>query len=279
MSAKLTYQHVQQYFQDHNCTLLSTEYITGHKPLRYTCECGDEGLTSFFKFRSGNRCKHCRVKRRQATNLDVHGHINAGATLESQAKSRATKTAKYGDPFYSDKEKRLKTRFKNQGKQSSKSYSKQSQQLFWSVYKALPEEWQSKTYFGELNKEYNILCPKDKRIYSYDFVVSSIKRCVEFNGHKFHPRPELDDNEMGWFPFNPSLTAKDKRTYDTQKINTLMEARNIQTLVVWDYEYEGDEQGTIQAILNFLTGPNGTVSAPLRKILPTDVLSKTIMLK
>jgi hypothetical protein len=71
--------------------------------------------------------------------------------------------------------------------------SKESQNLFWEIYKKLNEEQKEKTYFASLNHEF-CMC-MDKKYYKYDFVNTKLNKIIEYNGFNFHPanRP---DNEI-----------------------------------------------------------------------------------
>ena len=56
---KLTYEYVDKYFEDHNCKLLSTEYIDAHTELNYICSCGNISKINFNNFQQGKRCRKC----------------------------------------------------------------------------------------------------------------------------------------------------------------------------------------------------------------------------
>lgn len=60
---KLSYDYVKQYFADHGCELLETEYVNARKKLRYRCSCGNVSSIVFYSFKVGNRCKKCGDKR------------------------------------------------------------------------------------------------------------------------------------------------------------------------------------------------------------------------
>ncbi len=60
MSKKLTFEFVQQYFEDHNCELYEKEYINNHTLMRYRCDCGNkECKIRFNDFKKGIRCMEC----------------------------------------------------------------------------------------------------------------------------------------------------------------------------------------------------------------------------
>lgn len=62
MTVKLTYENVKKYFKDHNCELLETENVNNNTNMKYRCECSNEALIRFSKFKSGQRCKKCSGK-------------------------------------------------------------------------------------------------------------------------------------------------------------------------------------------------------------------------
>jgi hypothetical protein len=70
-------------------------------------------------------------------------------------------------------------------------YSKISQILFWRIYDKLPEQLKDKTYFGELNKEFAYYNWDIGEGYFYDFVISSIKICIEYDGEWFHSKSDV----------------------------------------------------------------------------------------
>ena len=74
-------------------------------------------------------------------------------------------------------------------KSNSGIYSKMSQNIFWKIYDRLPQNLKNKTYFGELNREF-VITSAGKN-YFYDFVISNIKYCIEFNGDYWHANPEM----------------------------------------------------------------------------------------
>jgi hypothetical protein len=58
---KYTYEDVKKYFEQHGCTLLSTQYNGPLEKLSYVCVCGTQSTTTWSKFKSGHRCKSCRA--------------------------------------------------------------------------------------------------------------------------------------------------------------------------------------------------------------------------
>ncbi len=61
---KLTFDYVKQYFEDHDCELLETEYINAHTKMKYRCKCGNSKCkTTFANFKQGRRCMECGSKK------------------------------------------------------------------------------------------------------------------------------------------------------------------------------------------------------------------------
>lgn len=58
-----TYEEVKTLFEEASCVLLSTEYHRAKDKLRYICSCGNESEIVFDKFRVGQRCSKCKVKK------------------------------------------------------------------------------------------------------------------------------------------------------------------------------------------------------------------------
>jgi len=71
------YDYVQEYFEQHDCFLLETEYINCKSRMRYIAPCGHEHTTTFDYFKDPRRTKNCpncqKVKRREVpTERDGH---------------------------------------------------------------------------------------------------------------------------------------------------------------------------------------------------------------
>jgi hypothetical protein len=62
-SQSLGYEHVRKIFEEHNCTLLSTEYTNNRTLLDYICVCGNTSKIRFDEFNRGARCKSCGYER------------------------------------------------------------------------------------------------------------------------------------------------------------------------------------------------------------------------
>lgn len=72
MPPRLTYEAVKQIFEEAKCTLVSKEYKSNKKILEYKCSCGhpDTQQITLLSLQIGIRCKHCRLDRMKATNME-----------------------------------------------------------------------------------------------------------------------------------------------------------------------------------------------------------------
>jgi hypothetical protein len=55
-------EDVNQYFLDNKCKLLD-KYTDANTPMKYICECGEENIIRFCKFKMGQRCRKCGIKK------------------------------------------------------------------------------------------------------------------------------------------------------------------------------------------------------------------------
>ena len=141
-------------------------------------------------------------------------------------------------------EKYIKT---GDSKYLNNNYSKSSQKLFWSIYEKLPDNIRNKCYFKELNHEY-VLLLDNGLCYLYDFVISNINICVEFNGDIWHANPEKYKPEDIIF----EKKAKDIWINDEKKIQTLKEKRDIDTIVIWESKWSKTKIETEKILMNLI---------------------------
>jgi hypothetical protein len=136
----------------------------------------------------------------------------------------------------------------------SRCASKQSQGLFCSIQQALPKSVQKKSHFATQGGEF-IIRYKDK-YYKYDFVNSTLKKAIEFNGKNFHPTEDMPNGLTGWCAFHPEKTAKEARDYERLKYEGLQK-RGFGIFTVWDYQYRKNPEAVLKQCLNFLmTNPS-----------------------
>jgi len=302
-----SYEEVSQYFQDHQCTLLTTEYLGCNAPLHFRCPCGTEVETCFrqFKFSEGRtRCRECSLRRKSEEDKDRNGGLHHFQTEEFKARRKKTSQERYGvdnpmqhRPFLdaraqtniarygvpgvsqvpairqrqhdgfvrkhgvshfmhdpASRQKFRETMIARYGVPSLAFVSRRSsiaaQKFFEQVYAAIPEALREKCYFSPHSHEFNVW--SDGRYFKYDFVQSAARKCIEYNGSRFHPRDDQDDDETGWCLFRPTLTVGEARAYEHQKLGALLN-RGFQVLVIWDYEVKQDPSLSVRRCLDFLT--------------------------
>jgi len=156
---------------------------------------------------------------------------------ESAAKFRRTLVERYGAPSLAF---------------VSRRSSHEAQNFFGLLFDRLPKEHHEKCYFSPHTREFNVW--KDGAYYKYDFVHSRLKKAIEYNGSRFHPRPEQDADEVGWCLFRPNRTVREAREYEEHKLGALR-ARGFDVMVVWDHEVKHDRDSVIAQCLAFLLTP------------------------
>lgn len=125
------------------------------------------------------------------------------------------------------------------------SVSNNSQELCNSIFEKLHEDDKQSCHYDELNKEYGKYDHETKRYYLYDFVLSSKKVVVEYNGDFYHANPsKYSESDVVY----AGKTAKSIWEYDKRKLD-LIESMGFTTIVIWESEYLADKQGTIDRIL------------------------------
>lgn len=145
-------------------------------------------------------------KKSRKSCLDRFGVEHASSNEDIKQKIKQTNLKKYGVEYVAQYpafiKKGIDTKFRNDT--LMKFFSKSSQQLFWKLYNNLPKELQEKCYFAELNKEFS---KYKNRPYMFDFVISSINYCLEYNGNYYHANPKLYESD--WVNQKLSMTAQE----------------------------------------------------------------------
>ena len=121
-------------------------------------------------------------------------------------------------------------------------HSKISQILFWGIYNCMPQILKDHCHFNDLNGEYFLVDVKNKQHYLYDFVISNIKFCIEFNGDNFHANPLIYKETDTPNPFNKDQISSQIWFNDEKKIRRLKEERDYDTFIVWESEYRKNEK-------------------------------------
>lgn len=128
-------------------------------------------------------------------------------------------------------------------------YSIVSQELFWNLYNGCSSDIQKHIYFAENNKEFGCWDNLTNRYYSYDFVITQIKLCIEFHGDIFHANPKIFDELSKPNPFNKNLTSKEIWIFDENKKN-IIEKLGYDVIIVWESNYIKDSLYETKRCLN-----------------------------
>lgn len=195
--------------------------------------------------------------KREQTNLKRYGVKEVFLNSKIQQKIKKTIKKKYGCDYpHQSPEIRAKfkqTLLRKYGVPSlaylSNCASKESQKLFDAIYEKMDKKYKNKTYYASLNKEFVITY--NNKHFKYDYVNSTLKKAIEYNGYNFHPKIDQKDEEIGWCAFHPNKTVKEARSYEKIKYEGL-EKRGYQILTVWDYESHKDFDTLVQKCLEFL---------------------------
>ena len=135
---------------------------------------------------------------------------------------------------------------------SKKRYSNISQELFNWVVQQEPYIGHNH-YYETLNYEYEVFSNETGKLYCLDFLDINLGICIEFNGNAFHPSPD-EYNEDDMF-YNPFACVSGERVGDIwererDRYNALKKERNIDTIVVWERDYNSNKEKVHEYILN-----------------------------
>lgn len=131
-------------------------------------------------------------------------------------------------------------------------YSKISQELFWNLYKELPDDLKNNCYFAELNTEY-FLINESFNYRFFDFVIPKIHLCIEYNGDIFHANPKIFKNDDHPNPHNKNATSEEIWEYDKNKYKLLLEKNIEYPVIIWDSDYRKNkklEEEKLMEIIN-----------------------------
>lgn len=211
------------------------------------------------------------IQKREATNEQKYGTKNIAQVSKFKQQTKDTLQKKYGVSFISQvpeiRNKVMKTCLLRYGVDNpwkspsiiksmikkraengnlGRQYSKCSQKFFWKLHALLPEDLQKDTYFAELNKEFGKMA-HDGSYKFYDFVIPSIKFCLEYNGTYFHADPKRYGPD--WFNKKIKLTAREIWENDRCKLDLIKES-GFYVEVMWQSE---DEEEVLQRVLQLLS--------------------------
>lgn len=200
-----------------------------------------------------------KMTKRRKTDIDSYGRNSYD---RKTIKIRNKVLEKYGVTcvFKTDwvKEKSRNTLLRKYGVESSFQlspigYSKSSQEIFWKIYYQLPPELQQKCYFHELNHEFGKRCNITNKYYLYDFVISSIKFCIEFNGESYHPnKDKLSPEEWAkWRMLRGKENADEVYLRDQRKIQRLVD-EGFRVIIIWWNDYVENFQKEVNQALEII---------------------------
>lgn len=124
-------------------------------------------------------------------------------------------------------------------------WSKKSQKLFNEIVEIIGSD---NIYYGELNKEYGI--KTDDKYYFYDFVDTYRNKVIEFNGDCFHANPKIYKNDDKPNFYN-NLLSEEIWNFDNIK-NTAIKNKGFELLIIWESDYDKDNNNIIQKCITFL---------------------------
>jgi len=154
------------------------------------------------------------------------GQQKYSAECEKRAKLNGLESyiAKYGE---ADGLERWQNKYKKRGPDS-----KSAKTFFEELYHKLPKEVQQlKVYFkGHTENEFGIKGPR--QYYYYDFVISDIKYCIEFNGSYWHADPEIYESGTMLKMFGKTVLVDDIWKKDAAKCLAI-ENRGFKVQIVW----------------------------------------------
>ena len=172
------------------------------------------------------------------TFLKKYGAECASQVPEMKNKVMNTCLLRYGvdNPWKSPSIIRTMMAKKAENGHLGRQYSKCSQRFFWKLHSLLTEDLQKDAYFAELNKEFGKMS-HDGSYKFYDFVLPSIKFCLEYNGTYFHADPKRYDSD--WFNKKIKLTAKEIWENDIRKLD-LIKQSGFYVEVMWQSDSEDE---------------------------------------
>jgi len=275
-----TYEEVKQTFASNGDKLISTVYINGREKIQYMCgQCKKTKEVTFVQYKRGARCNACVRKRIGAAKrvpIEIVNKVftDKGYTLLGTKYINAMTKLKYkcnkghvtsicytdircghGCGFCQDATTRQSALHSGHGckfcffDRLTIGVSKESQDLFWEVYKNLSKQLQNNCLFGDLNTEIGIMYLG--RYYRYDFACKATKTIIEYNGSSFHANEKMDPNLKGWHPFEKERTAQECWDYEKIKYEG-MESKGYTILTIWDFEYKQNPTTTVQKCLDFI---------------------------
>jgi len=113
-------------------------------------------------------------------------------------------------------------------------YSNMSQELFKKLDEYLTPKYT--TYYATKNGEYGVML-NDKKYIKLDYFILELNLCIEFNGTYYHGDPRIFKENDHPNPHNKTITAKEIWKNDNNRYKLLKESRNIDTIIIWENDY------------------------------------------
>lgn len=100
-------------------------------------------------------------------------------------------------------------------------------------------------YTNVKSKEFGIKV--DDKYFYYDFVDTSTKRCIEYNGNYYHGNPKMYEDDF----IIRNTSVKERHEFDRRK-NASIKEKGYDILVIWESEEDDDHDGCIKKCYEFL---------------------------
>ena len=212
------------------------------------------------------------IKKREQTCLQKYGVTNVFANNDIKEKIQKTCLEKFGTKHASSSEivrKRVEqtclqkygatsslgnrnvikkcqeSRFKNSS--PTGPTSKLAEECFLEIYNKLPEKIKVDCRFLPLTKEFGKY--GNNRYNYYDFVIPSLKFCIEFNGNYWHANPELYEANHIFSYWDNKMTAQEVWNKDKLKYDILInEGFNVN--IIWEKNYRDNKEKIINEYVN-----------------------------
>lgn len=128
-------------------------------------------------------------------------------------------------------------------------YSKKSQILFDLLLERFPLLFLPGSFYATRNGEYGVWSYSHNRFFKYDFVNTELKIAIEFHGDHYHGNPKIyAPDEFLRGRGMRKVSAKEAWVRDSIKLKALEEERGIETIVVWESDFDSDPETIIRKI-------------------------------
>ena len=212
------------------------------------------------------------IKKREQTCLQKYGVTNVFANNDIKEKIQKTCLEKFGTKHASSSEivrKRVEqtclqkygatsslgnrnvikkcqeSRFKNSS--PTGPTSKLAEECFLEIYNKLSEKIKVDCRFLPLTKEFGKY--GNNRYNYYDFVIPSLKFCIEFNGNYWHANPELYEANHIFSYWDNKMTAQEVWNKDKLKYDILIN-EGFTVNIIWEKNYRDNKEKIINEYVN-----------------------------